>query len=191
MPPFKENAQASRSIMPKEDEREIRVRNATREDIPGIVWVSNTSLLPNEDVGFGGGLGSPFHDVIRLASSWREPNTVRGQEVFVAELDGRVVGCVTLEDRGTALELVNIDVPMELQGRGIGTRLVDSVEERARHEGKQAVTAGTSRNAQGVAWKSLPWWQHLGYRITHEEENEWTRSIGLGTREIRLRKDLS
>ena len=177
--------------MTTEDEREIRVRKATREDIPGIVWVSNTSLLPKEDVGFGGGLGSPFHDATRLASSWKEPNTVQDHEVFVAEMDERVVGCVTLEDRGTALELVNIDVPMELQGRGIGTRLVRSVEERARQEGKQAVTAGTSRNAQGVAWKSLPWWQHLGYRITHEEENEWTRSIGPGAREIRLRKDLS
>ena len=177
--------------MTNKDEREIRVRKATRKDIPGIVSVSNTSILPNEDVGFGGGLGSPFHDATRLASSWKEPNNVRGQEVLVAEVNGRVVGCVTLEDRGTALELVNIDVPMELQGRGIGTRLVNSVEERARHEGKQAVTAGTSRNAQGMAWKSLPWWQHLGYRITHEEENDWTRSIGLGAREIRLRKDLS
>ena len=177
--------------MTSEDERDIRVRKATREDIPGIVWVSNTSILPNEDVGFGGGLGSPFHNATRLASSWKEPNTVQGQEVLVAELDGRVVGCVTIEDRGTALELVNIDVPMELQGRGIGTRLVKFVEERARQDRKQALTAGTSRNAQGVAWKSLPWWQHLGYRITHEEENEWTRRIGLGTREIRLRKDLS
>ena len=177
--------------MTNDDERKIRVRVATREDIPGIVWVSNTSILSNEDVGFGGGLGSPFHDASRLASSWKEPNSVQGQEVLIAELDGRVVGCVTLEDRGAALELVNIDVPIEFQGRGIGTRLVKSVKERARREGKQAVTAGTSRNAQGVAWKSLPWWEHLGYRITHEEENEWTRRIGPGTREIRLRKDLS
>ena len=77
-----------------------------------------------------------------------------------------------------------------LQGRGIGTMLVRSVEERARAAGKQAVTAGTSRNAEGMAWKSLPWWQHLGYLVTHEEENEWTRSIGPGVREIRLRKEL-
>jgi len=97
---------------------------------------------------------------------------------------------VTVEDRGCELELVNIDVPLELQGRGIGTMLVRSVEERARAAGKQAVTAGTSRNAEGVAWKSLPWWQHLGYRVTHEEENSWTRSIGPGAREIRMRKDL-
>ena len=176
--------------MTKLDEPEIRVRRATREDIPGIVWVSNTSILPNEDVGFGGGLGSPFHDATKLASSWKEPNIVKGHEVLVAEMHGRVVGCVTLEDRGARLELVNIDVTMELQRGGIGSRLVRSVEERARKEGKHAVTAGTSRNVQGVAWRSLPWWQSLGYRITHEEENEWTRSIGPGVREIRLQKDL-
>jgi len=34
-----------------------------------------------------------------LLSAWRDPNVVRGEEVLVAELDGRIVGCVTVEDR--------------------------------------------------------------------------------------------
>jgi predicted N-acetyltransferase YhbS len=169
----------------------VHVRPATKADVPGIVSVSNSSVLPDEDLGFGGGVDSPFHDASMLAAVWRDPNVVQGEEVLVAEVDGRIVGCVTIEDRGDELELVNIDVPLRLQGRGVGTVLVRSVEERARAEGKQAVTAGTSRNAEGVAWKSLPWWQHLGYRVTHEEENAWTRSIGPGVREIRLRKELS
>jgi N-acetylglutamate synthase-like GNAT family acetyltransferase len=169
---------------------DIHVRPATRADAPGIVRVSNSSIVPGEDVGFGGGLDSPFRDASVLAAVWQDPNVVQGEEVLVAETDGRIVGCVTVEDRGRELELVNIDVPLQLQGRGIGTILVRSVEERARAEGKQAVTAGTSRNAEGVAWKSLPWWQHLGYQVTHEEENAWTRSIGRRVREIRLRKEL-
>ena len=49
--------------------------------------------------------------------------------VLVAEMDGRIVGCVTVEDRGRELELVNIDVPLELQGRGIGMMLAQSVEQ--------------------------------------------------------------
>jgi GNAT superfamily N-acetyltransferase len=101
--------------------------------------------------------------------------------VLVAESDGRIVGFATVEDRGRELEIVTIDVPLPLQGRGVGTILVRSVEARARAEGKQAVTAGTSRNAAGEAWKSLPWWLHLGYLVTHEEENAWTRSIGPGS----------
>lgn len=121
---------------------------------------------------------------------WKDPNTVDDEEVLVAERNGRIVGCVTIQDRGAELELVNIDVPLDLQGRGIGTRIVRSVEEKARKLRKHAVTLGTSRNAEGVAWKSLPWWQLLGYVITHEEENEWTRSIGPKVRQIRMRKDL-
>ena len=126
-----------------------------------------------------------------LRRSGRIPTSSRGEEVLVAEMDGRIVGCATVEDRGSELELVNIDVLLQLQVRGIGTMLVRSVEVRARAEGKDAVTAGTSRNAEGVAWKSLPWWQHLGYQVTHEEVNAWTRSIGPEVREIRLRKELS
>jgi ribosomal protein S18 acetylase RimI-like enzyme len=173
------------------DTSSIHVRSATRADGAEIVWVSNTSTLPEEDIGFGGGISSPFHDASTLASVWQEPNIVRGEAVLVAEMEGRIVGFVTVEDKGDELELVNIAVSLELQGRGIGTRLVRSVEELARGEEKRAITAGTSRNAQGVAWKSLPWWLHLGYRITHEEENAWTRAIGPGVREIRMRKDLA
>jgi len=68
--------------------------------------------------------------------------------------------------------------------------MVRLVEERARGEGKRSVTLGTSRNAAGVAWKSLPWWESRGYRITGEEENDWTRSIGAGVREIRMDKEI-
>ncbi len=169
---------------------DAHARPAVRADAPGIVWVSSSSLLPGEDAGFGGRMDSPFGDTSALLAVWRDPNVVQGEEVLVADVGGRIVGCVTVQDTGRELELVNIDVPLELQGQGIGTMLVQSVEQRARAAGKQAVTAGTSRNAEGVAWKSLPWWQHLGYRVTHEEENAWTRSIGPGAREIRMRKDL-
>jgi GNAT superfamily N-acetyltransferase len=170
---------------------DIRIRAAKREDIAAIVLVSNSSLNEGEDAGFG--TPSPeqaFADPDRLSAAWQEPNLVHGEEVLVAEIDGRMVGVVTVEDRGEALELINIDVPRDLQGRGIGTRLVRFVEERALREGKHAVTLGTSRNAAGVPWKSLPWWQARGYRVTHEEENAWTRAIGIGVREIRMRKDL-
>jgi len=170
----------------------IRIRPATRADIPGIVRVSTSSVTEEEDVGFGTpGSESLFSDEGRLSGAWHEPNLVRGEEVLVAEFEGRVVGCVTVEDRGEDVELINIDVPKDLQGQGIGTRIVRYVEERARKERKRAVTLGTSRNAAGVAWKSLPWWQHQGYRVTHEEENAWTRAIGVGVKEIRMRKDLS
>ena len=170
------------------EERRLRVRLATRGDIPGIVQVSNSSIQLREDIGFGGS-GAPL-DISEVMSAWREPNILRGREVLVAETNDRIVAVATTKDNGLELELVDIDVPLELQGRGIGTRLVRWIEDNARGEGKRAVTLGTSRNAQGAAWKSLPWWLHQGYRITGEEENDWTRLIGPGAKEIRMRKDL-
>jgi len=169
----------------------LRIRAANRRDIPAIVEIATSSVDEDEEVGFGTVRSeSLFTDVHRLSAAWRAPNNVRAEEVLVAELQGRIVGCVTVEDRGEVLELINIDVSRERQGQGIGTRMVRLIEERARGEGKRAVTLGTSRNAAGVAWKSLPWWLSRGYQITGEEENEWTRSIGPGTREIRMEKTI-
>lgn len=170
---------------------DIYVREASRSDIPRIVIVTTCSTTDGEDEGFGGpSSSSPFRDPAKLSASWQDPNFVGKEEVLVAETRGAVVGVVTVEDRESELELVDIDVAQSHQGKGVGTRLVEFVEERAVKHGKVAVTLGTSRNAEGIPWKSLPWWLSRGYRITHEEENDWTRSIGPGALEIRMRKDL-
>lgn len=169
-----------------------RIRPASRTDIPAIVEIHNSSVDEGADLGFSSGRDfSTFADPARLSAAWQDPNRVGDEEILVAELGGLVVAYVTLEDRGAARELVNIDVARDRQGQGIGTRLVRAVEDRARAEGKVAVTLGTSRNAAGVAWSSFPWWRRLGYHVTHEEENAWTRAIGPGAREIRMRKDLT
>ncbi len=167
-------------------------RPARRADIPDLVEVWRTSVTDEEVEGFGAPSSeSPFGSEQALSSAWVDPNFVRSEEVLVAEIDGRVAGCVTVEDRKETLELVNIDVLGELQRRGIGTLMVHGVEELAGERNKGAVTLGTSRRADGVPWRSLPWWQSRGYNITHEEENDWSRSIGPGVKEIRLRKDLA
>ena len=168
----------------------VRIRAANRGDIPAIVAVGDTSVSDEDLVGFSApSTEQTFADVRRLSAAWQDPNRVGKEEVLVAELEGHVVAYVTIEDRGAALELVDINVAHGDQGRGIGTRVVRAVEERALREGKEAVTLGTSRSAAGVPWRSFPWWRSRGYHVTHEEENEWTRRIGPGAREIRMRKD--
>jgi ribosomal protein S18 acetylase RimI-like enzyme len=169
----------------------IRARPARRDDIPSIVMISRTSIIEGEDVGFGNPVvESIFGNVDKLSAAWIEPNRIGTEEIEVAEIDGQVAGCVKIEERGDDLELVDIDVTRESQCQGIGTCLVRFVEGLAMERGKKSVTLGTSRNSAGVAWTSLSWWTSRGYRITHEEENDWTRSIGPGVREIRLRKNL-
>lgn len=144
-----------------------------------------------EEVGFGTRRSEQtFTDPGRLSAAWQVPGRVGTQEIFVAEMEGLVVGYVTLEDRDTELELNTIAVLGSHQGRGIGSRLVQFVEERARDQGKQAVTLGTSRNAAGTPWRSFSWWLTHGFRVVGEEENVWTRAIGPGVREIRMRKEI-
>src|SRR3989441_1665366 len=163
----------------------VRLCPATRQDIPAIVMISNSSADEAEDIGFGTPRSElVFSDEDRLSAAWEGPNFVREEEVWVAEFDGRVVGCVTVQDRGEALELINIDVPREFQGRGIGTRMVRLVEERARREGKRAVTLGTSRSAAGGAREPLALGDARGDRLTCEKENQLTPARGGGGRGI-------
>lgn len=173
------------------DPAALHIRSAERADIPALVRCATTSVNESEEIGFGRPWSErTFTDSGRLSAAWHEPNRVGAGELFVGVAEENVVGYVTVEDRGEALELNTIEVAGDYQGRGFGRALVLFVEDRARRQGKRAVTLGTSRNANGVPWKSLPWWQARGYRIVIEEENEWTRSIGPGVREIRMRKEL-
>lgn len=170
---------------------DARTREAARADIPEIIVVTTSSISEGEDEGFGGpSVDSPFRSVEKLSSVWKDSNRMGTEELLVAEAAGHVVGVVAVEDRGSELELVDIDVAKKDQGKGIGTLLVEFVEQTGRTRRKVAVTLGTSRNAEGVPWKALPWWLSRGYDTTHEEENAWTRSIGPGAREIRMRKSL-
>jgi GNAT superfamily N-acetyltransferase len=168
------------------------IRIACRKDIPAIAECARTATSEGEEIGFGVPSAErtfPYEE--KLSAAWIEPNKVGTEQVWVAEADGRVVGFVTTEDRGGTLELVNIVVRKELQGKGVGTALVRFVEAMASDAGKSAVTTGTSQNADGIPWKSLPWWKHLGYVVTGVEENAWTRRVGPGVKEIRMRKLLA
>lgn len=54
----------------------------------------------------------------------------------VVELDARVAGCLRVEDNDAALFLASIEIAPQLQGRGIGTQLIEQLAARARAAGK-------------------------------------------------------
>ncbi len=173
-------------------ETSAHIRAACRQDIPAIAECARTATSEAEEIGFGlppEERTFPYEE--KLSTVWTEPNKAGMEEVWIAEVGGHVVGYVTTEDRGSTLELVNIDVRQDQQGKGVGTALVRFVEAMASDAGKSAVTMGTSQSADGRPWKSLPWWQHLGYIVTGVEENAWTRRVGPGVKEIRMRKLLA
>jgi hypothetical protein len=79
----------------------VRIRAATRADIPALVACATSSTSEGESVGYGTPWGQrTFTDDRRLMGAWQEPNRVGKEEIFVAELRGRVVGYVTTEAVG-------------------------------------------------------------------------------------------
>ena len=96
-----------------------RIRPAVRSDCPAILEVMFSTPMSRE-------------------SSWWL-NTVESLEAklasgggFVAEADGRVVGCVMHVVSDTDLVLRGLAVRPEFENRGIGTALVEAVEAGAR-----------------------------------------------------------
>lgn len=78
-----------------------------------------------------GALDLPWHQINNrwkeLLAGWRE--------MFVAEIDGRPAGTVSINtrpERPSMLHLFALDVAEPLRNRGIGTELVTFVEEEAR-----------------------------------------------------------
>ena len=65
------------------------------------------------------------------------------ETVLVATADGKLVGCVSVEDRGDHAYLGKLAVDPALQGRGIGRRLVEAAEAEALRQGKRVIELQT------------------------------------------------
>lgn len=118
----------------------------------------------------------------------------RGQ-CYVAELDQHIVGTyVLLPTRPETVELVNLAVDEESQGKGIGKSLVHHAIQLARESGYKTIEIGTGNSSVG----QLALYQKCGFRITgvdrdfflrHYEEEIYENGIQVVDM-IRLSQDL-
>lgn len=118
----------------------------------------------------------------------------RGQ-CFIAEKEERVVGVyVLLPTRPGTVELVNLAVQENLQGQGLGKKLVLHAIEQAKGLGYQTIEVGTG--STGVAQLAL--YQKCGFRmvgidrdffIRHYTEEIYENGIQLRDM-VRLSQDL-
>lgn len=82
---------------------------------------------------------------------------------YVAELEQEIVGVyVLLPTRPETVELVNIAVKEELQGKGLGKRLISKAVQTAKQEGYKTIEVGTGNSSIG----QLALYQKCGFRIT-------------------------
>ncbi len=108
-----------------------------------------------------------------IEGRWRERLVGQGT-TLVAELDGATAGSVSFEERGEFprfLHLYALAVLERLWRRGIGRRLVTSVEEEARARGLEGVYLGVAIDNAGA--QRL--YEGLGYQRAGEPyTTRWT-----------------
>jgi GNAT superfamily N-acetyltransferase len=145
------------------------IRPAIREDIPSICEVNLSSKTRSEVAGFTAPEFATFSSPDVLVKVWARGNRLKdGFEVVVAEKDGRVVGFIVFKKERGHVDIDNLDIRKDEQGKGIGRALVAHVENIAIASGYSLMKTDTTENAQGVPWKSYGFWTRMGYKDTGE-----------------------
>jgi GNAT superfamily N-acetyltransferase len=112
---------------------------------PGLEWVAAHGVTP-----------AAFY-----------PPLIAAGTVWVVEAEeGALSGFVSAEVFGDVLHVWELAVSAEIQGRGLGRRLMQAARDHVRAAGLAALTLTTFRD---VAWNA-PFYERLGYRVLGEAE---------------------
>ena len=113
---------------------------------------------------------------LRYVATWQDERItkrrIEGAECWVAEMDGRLVGTVTLKPPGRdgshpyyeqagVAKLGQFGVEPSLQGTGLGSRMMDHIEERARELGATELAGDTAEPATHLH----AFYERRGYRV--------------------------
>ena len=141
-----------------------RVRLARRDDVPAIVALLADNILGARREQATEPLPSGYWDAFDAIA--KQP----GNELFVAELDGEVIGCLQLTvipglsrmgmTRG---QIEGVRVSSRYRGRRIGEVLVAAAMDRARSLGCRAVQLTTDKSRVDAH----RFYERLGFEATH------------------------
>jgi ribosomal protein S18 acetylase RimI-like enzyme len=139
--------------------RRMRVRATRQDDIAALAEV----------------LAGQVSDA-QLVARWQ--GLVAGhREMLTAELDGHVVGTVSLGGRGPreisgSLRLFALDVGPAFRRRGVGTALIEAIEDEAGKRGMGSVSLEVAVENRDA----IRLYERLGYlRLGGSFVNRWTR----------------
>ncbi|WCL50011.1 GNAT family N-acetyltransferase [Leptospira sp. GIMC2001] len=89
-------------------------------------------------------------------------------EIFVARLNEGIIGAIVLYPLAdNSVEIKNIAVKPEMQGKGIGSFLIKNVIEYAKNMKKQSILIGTANSSIG----QLYLYQKLGFDVSEIKKN--------------------
>jgi len=92
---------------------------------------------------------------------------------WVAEQRGRLVGLLVLEPAADHLLLENVAVDPDVQGNGVGSRLLRLAEEQAEAQGLKEVRLYTN----AAMTENLTYYPRHGYRETHRATQDGYRRV--------------
>jgi GNAT superfamily N-acetyltransferase len=136
------------------------IRHARVDELPAIIEVERRS-------------SARFSEYARIAHWVDDVTEMSDLEaalaramVWVAVLDGELVGWCYASPVDDSLFVEQIDVLPEFGRRGIGGQLLDRVSAEAADLGRVAVTLTTETD---VAW-NRPWYEKIGFRVLQPDE---------------------
>ncbi|MCW4045087.1 MAG: GNAT family N-acetyltransferase [Candidatus Bathyarchaeota archaeon] len=99
-----------------------------------------------------------------MRGAWSKENRLtEGFEVFMAEIEGKIVGFTVFKIERDYGYIGNIVVARVRRRKGVGQALVAFVEDTAKNKGYNSVKTDTTENAEGAPWKAYGFWIKLGY----------------------------
>ncbi|HYJ84931.1 MAG TPA: GNAT family N-acetyltransferase [Pyrinomonadaceae bacterium] len=155
----------------------LNIRQARQDDCQSIMSVHvsavtaiQTTLYTPEEIQAWG--------VPRKPENYEE--SIRSKEFFVAEEDGEIVGFGALNQNSAEVEAVFVSP--KAGRRGIGLRVLQKLEERARALGLEQIRLNASLNA-------VPFYKRAGY--AGKEESKYRLSTGVEIACIPMVKSLT
>ena len=127
------------------------INSAYRGDSSRKGWTTEADLLDGirtDEAGLLAMLGNPNATILTYTS------------------DNQLIGCVYLEKKGTDLYLGMLTVSPELQAAGIGRKLLEAAEDRARAQQCRAVTMTVIPQRTEL----IAWYQRRGYHPTGQTQ---------------------
>ena len=144
--------------------KSLVIRPASVRDVPSIVKIRLGAVTEEEISGFSVPGKNPYLSIKSLIEIWNSQNLLKdSSEVFVAELEGRVLGFIVYNMKHVNDNIDNIVVARGEQGKGVGRALVWYVEELAKSRGFSVITTDTTENFEGVPWRAYCFWKKMGY----------------------------
>jgi N-acetylglutamate synthase-like GNAT family acetyltransferase len=107
----------------------IQIRLASAADVPAISAILSRAFAEFEPVYTPGGFAATTPTADEIEARWDEG------PVWIALLDGKIVGTVATVPKGDSLYVRSMAVLPEARGHHIGERLLDHVEGYAREHG--------------------------------------------------------